>query len=591
MSIRLERIDFNHNDQSANTDGLNIRADYTAATGPWLAGGGASAVAYALAETFTSKHSITIKATFSFSNLVNPPGPAVMVRARPLGGTSSVLGKIEAIGVPFPTAGAAPTMDIEPSLTGVKIWTEGIGRYNVSWIWEAQWSSGGAWTFIAQSDHIVYVTLRMPGAPWSQATDATHARLWPWTRALDVACVWAKGVTITKQADVSGAAGAAAKRIEQHVYDLAERASLPLTYNESPVYALNGTGGVIVLLFSDFLTLIEGSLPQGKLPHLNCTDCASALATLANALGCGLALRRVQRHDGDLLFHTNPIVPLGRDPAHPVHKGFGHHDVTVRAAGAGASGRVHDACLMIDRDSNPASSASANYQLAKGLTLGSFKSVTPLRYVQRLVESHLKECKTVDPGMPSLEEALGTESSPAPVIALWDLLRKQVDRLAPPIEISKPPVVNLNAIQVKGFYPYEQMLSPPQLKVLKGLVTASAQFSYVAVPPVSGRKRRQRDERLQISIGYAPTARQARDALAWTLTQTATPPPPVPATENNIGDAAFGGSRHQSLYLVRGGVLVQIVSSGRDPVPLLPIARVVDTELQRRTHDSLRSGH
>ena len=592
MSIRLEKIDFNHDDQSVDTDGLNIRVDRTTPVSPWVAGQGPSAAAYALAQTDPS-HPITIKVTFSFADLSNPPPAGVVhVRGRSVAGSSKVLGTITSTSVPFPAVGAAASVDVDLPLTGVTIWTEGIGRYDISWIWEAQWSANGAWTFIAQSDHIVYVTLDLPGLPWSQATDLQHASVWPWTRALDVACVWAEGVTIVSS-DFDGAASKAAKKIEQRLYELGDRATPSLTYDVIAVYAMSDANGITLFALSDFLTLVEGTQPTGRAPHVNCTDMAAALAALSNVLGCGLALRRLKRDDQMFAdFWTNPIVPVGEDPASPTRKRFSCHDVTVRPAKTGgAAEHVHDACLLIDRDPDPSSSTPANYQLSKGLGLGAFPSSAPLRYVHRLIgHAHRADCGSHDLGLPSLDQPLGTESVSQPVLLLWNQFKKKIDELSPRIETDPAqPAGDLSPIRVQGFYAYDRIENPPNLAVLKGLVTASAEFSYVATrkPSPKGPKR---DERLKISIGFAPTTRHGRDALAWTLTQNAAPPP-ILDKGTKVGDAAFGGARHRSAYVVRGRALARITSAGRDPVPLLPIARIVDEALKQRTNDGLRHRH
>jgi len=482
-------------------------------------------------------------------------------------------------------------VDVDLPLTGAMIWTKGMGRYGVSWIWEAQWSANGAWTFIAQSDHIIYVTLDLPGLPWSQATDLQHAPVWPWTRALDVACVWADGVTIS-DSDVDGAATRASRRIEQHLYELGARATPPLTYDTIAVYAMSDANGITLFAFSDFLTMVEGTLPAGRGPHVNCTDMAAALTVLANVLGCRLVPKRLQRDELFVHFLTNPIVPVGGDSGQPKRKQFSYHDITERPQNVGTADHVHDACLMIDRDSDPTSSTSANYKLSKGLGLGVFTSASPLRYVHRLISPASRvHCNSHDLQLPGLDAPVGTESAAQAVLLLWNQFKNKIDELSPRIGTdSAQPAGDLSPINLEGFYAYDRIENPPHLAVLKGLVTASAEFYYVATRKPS-RKGPKRDEGLTISIGYAPTVRQGRDALAWTLTQSAAPPPPVLDKGTKVGDAAFGGTRHRSAYVVRGRALARITSTGRDPVPLLPIARRVDADLQRRTNDSLRSGN
>ncbi len=154
-----------------------------------------------------------------------------MVRAVPISGTTLLLGPLGATPVAVPPGGTGATAAIPFPLPSIAIGTHGIGRYDVSWHWQMQLTASGPWVTFDRSDHTVYVTIDLPGAPWGQAADAAHQFVWPWTEVLDWACDWAHGVRITSTAEV--AAATAARRIEQGIFDLGTRASVPLNITGS----------------------------------------------------------------------------------------------------------------------------------------------------------------------------------------------------------------------------------------------------------------------------------------------------------------------------------------------------------------------
>ena len=195
--VQLETVDFDHTALSASNDALSIRINGAQSASGWKAGGGGTSYA-AFALLPTLNQSLTISATFTFDPALVSPAPAVKIRARPADGTTSVLGSVESTTVVVPAgAGAVTTAAVSLRLSNVGIWREGIGRYEVSWVWQVQLKPKGAWIDFERSRHTIFVTLDVPTAPWTQLDDAPHRVLWPWTEVLDHACVWAKGITLT----------------------------------------------------------------------------------------------------------------------------------------------------------------------------------------------------------------------------------------------------------------------------------------------------------------------------------------------------------------------------------------------------------
>ena len=95
---------------------------------------------------------------------------------------------------------------------------------------------------------------------------------------------------------------------------------------------------------TQFLEVLRGGLGAGRL--LNCSDCATAVSSFANLLGCDL--RQVQL--GPCSFTTNPIKLIShkREKREP----FGGHEVAWKG-NVTDEGRVFDACLQLDGDSKP----------------------------------------------------------------------------------------------------------------------------------------------------------------------------------------------------------------------------------------------
>lgn len=564
MIVQLDRIDFDHTPLAAATDALSVRVNATQPAGPWTRAAGPNKAAYALVPT--TGQQLTINATFTFNPALPLPGASLMVRAVPVGGAMSVLGSVGATPIPIPAGGGGSSAPTPLPLTAVTIWNHGVGRYDVSWQWQMQLTAGGTWIDFDRSDHTIYVILDLPRSPWGQASDAPHQLLWPWTQVLDWACVWAHGVKVTSTADQ--AAATAAKRIEQGLFDLGTRANVPLEYYGLTQYTPSDSG-VGQFFLTDFLALLAGQPAPGRM-GVNCTDCAAAVVTFANALGCGLELHRIQRNDGGVGFDTNPTVKIG--DAAPSGDFFGQHDIAIRRGATANTHHVYDACLMVDHDSNPASLKSSNLGLAHGGVRGPFSVVSAkqFKYVHRLIaRTDWTNCEGADLNLPCLDACVDPQTPSAPLIELWNVFRELIKVLAPPERLEQPYEVNLKPVHVAGFYPYERVLQPVHLSVLRGLVEQSVEFFYVA-------KKAGEDRRLAISIGYSSSSAMARNALAWVLTQSDRPPRPILVKTRAVGDASFTSDATLAGFFVRGTVLARVRSIGRRPVPLTPIMKALD---------------
>ena len=89
--------------------------------------------------------------------------------------------------------------------------------------------------------------------------------------------------------------------------------------------------------------------------------------------------------------------------------------------------------------------------------------------------------------------------------------------------------------------------------------------------------------RLRLSMGYARTPAEARDALAWVLAQSAVPP--SLRTKDGkpiVGHAGFTGPRDGSVFFVRGNLIARLMNTGRNPAKLLDPAIAMDVAVTKR---------
>ncbi|GEM_PF-1732144 len=185
------------------------------------------------------------------------------------------------------------------------------------------WSAGNAGTPdasipIGSTEHMIYLTVDRPVAPWENET--------PWVDALDLSCEWGSGAT-----DRDTAAAAITRGL-----------------NASPYLRYHGTTtfGASTFFLSSFLMLFR----KEAVFHLNCTDCADMIVTLANLLGCDL-------HQGKVFdLETRRFLKLAGDPADDadwVSCEWNFHEMAW-LHGIGPQASVYDGSLQLDTDKNDA---------------------------------------------------------------------------------------------------------------------------------------------------------------------------------------------------------------------------------------------
>lgn len=567
MIVQLDRIVFDHTPGAAANDALSIRIDRANTAPEWIRGAtDTSYAAYALVPALDQQ--LTIHADFSFPDPLLASATPIEVRATATDQNDAILGNVSPTTVP-PGGGR-----VVLPLTDVQLWNRGIGRYEVGWEWQFRVTPGAQWIDLEHTHHVVYVTLDEPKAPWSQAPGGPHA-LWLWIRALDWACAWANSVTLTSTG-ASGAAKKALGRLEMGLFNLGRRDVVPLQYLDAGGAEYTQDFPDRVFFLSAFLNLLDGTPAPDRGTQVNCSDCASALATFANALGCDTVQKQIDHQDDNML-RTNRIVLIGESDPPETHW-FSYHEVVVRERASDKALLVHDATLMIDTDRDPTREGEGHeFDLAEGMELGQFvEDPGTFRYAHRLVQPEQWAAGALlDISFRCIDECMGVANPPDPSTQRrYQRIRSEIDRL---VALPGPEwVPDLTPPVIQGFTLYDRVNNPWRLAAMKRLVSHSAEFFYVGTG-----KGATRDQRMRISMAYCRTSPDANEALAWLLAQRETPHTTIGTTGERLGDASFGTQRNAGLFFMRGNAIVQMLSTGRERAPLPNFAREMDDRIKR----------
>jgi hypothetical protein len=354
MNVKLEEIRFNHDRESATADALNIRKNETQpVTVPeWRQGINIrpedSPAAYAIRET--RGNILTIKAKFTSENSANAKVWVRAVEARsqhrqalgcnPIGAllrafsldrptqAGNVLGEVKQRQIEFNATGETGYEIFE--LHNVRLWRAGVSVSNTEWRWQFRAKPSDHWADFALTRHRIYTVLEIPKCPWEQQPYEDNTQL-PWADALEVACDWASSARDVDEA---------ATLVTRAVNDLGLHG---VKYYGTSFYSCPNFN------CTQFLDLVRGGFGMGR--RMNCSDCATAVSTLANLLGCDLR----QLGLGPDQIPTNPIKVIGENQ--PGQRVFFGHEVAWKGKVVETSA-LFDACLHVDGDDDPANPAS-----------------------------------------------------------------------------------------------------------------------------------------------------------------------------------------------------------------------------------------
>jgi len=362
--MQVEEVHFNHNPGSVVGDALTICRNGTtgAIVAPeWTRGTGRREPA-AYARDVAGP--VTIKAKFSGGpangtvsiRAVDANAPPAQPPAGCLGliswffqklinALTGTIGDVAATFVSFDGSGTSSLVSMP--LNSPWLAQDGfVAKRNTVWRWQQE-TDNNVWTDFDTTQHTIYVVLDTPTAPWVQAGDATQL---PWADALDTACTWAVGARTKDDA---------AARITDAVNRVPN-----VSYTPSTMFG-----------FTDYYLKSYLNALSGGPFMMNCTDCADAVTTLSNLLGCNLAEGRFFNLD------TKPFLTLSGDASNPadwVTWNWSYHEICW--LNDFASNTVWDGCLQLDMSNTPAHLA----QLPVKMT---FDSPSPDDYKSRLIAS------------------------------------------------------------------------------------------------------------------------------------------------------------------------------------------------------------
>src|ERR1043165_1489844 len=309
MQVFLEAIKFNHDQSSATGDAFNIRRNENEPVNvpEWRQGISVkpedSPAAYAIRET--RGHILTIKAQFSSTDISNAKVLVRAVAARPRRLRSGLIGfLLRAFSLVRPPLcpnilGEVKERPIEFNATretgferfelqNVRLRGTGVSVSNTEWRWQLCVKSANPWIDFALTKHRIYTGLEIPKCPWQQTpVDDESQTQMPWADALEYACDWAAGAQ-----DVDEAATLVTRGINDLGLDR-------VRYSGSSLYSCPNFN------CTEFLDLLQGGTGMGT--GMNCSDCATAISSFANLVGCNL--RQVQLGPDEII--TNLIREIG----------------------------------------------------------------------------------------------------------------------------------------------------------------------------------------------------------------------------------------------------------------------------------------
>ena len=357
LGVQLLAIKFNHDPTGSTHEALNLRRNATEFVNvpEWERGVSVnpedSPAAYAVRQV--RGHVVTIQAKFRRRGTLPQP---LEIRAldatidRPgAGGCVSfvrrvlrslfrslfggVLGEAAARTVAFGVSGESAFESFDLRYTRLD-WMP-VGVHTVTWRWQYRTSPGDRWVDFDLTRHRVYVLVDTPADPWQQAPYTPTNTQLPWSEVLDHACDWAWGAHDETEAACGVTRGVFALGPVVVTYDCPGGGGTH--------YALGGFN------CTAFVERLRGGPGNGY--YVNCTDCATFVATFANTLGCDLWQSRMGYG-----FGLNPLLAIGSGTWQPAcgWSGFSYHEVAWTGA-CDVNDHVFDACLEVDADADPTS--------------------------------------------------------------------------------------------------------------------------------------------------------------------------------------------------------------------------------------------
>ena len=334
-------------------DAINLRWNYkdaiNLATGEWTRAG------YRAPACYVTNARPIVHATFSAA-------PADLPSVTLLAETDAAIGGFAATNVAF--AGGAAS---DVALSTKSATTNCILKETFDLTWKAVVSNGTeiVTNVIGKTDgHVLYTILGEPVEPWNN-TKITNQNAW--ASALDVVCSNGWSLGLCDETNV-------AARIACAIFD-----SGRFHYETN-----HGTTMFVIRRHFALTRFLETLSSRGN-ADLNCSDCARAVTSLGNLVGCSLWSSVMENpFNRKMGFTTNPYCAIGRDEWTPPGWGwsFSYHEVAWSGS-AQDSDLVFDACLQYDGDADPTTTPRAREQPV-AVVFSDGNVAAPLVYRERL---------------------------------------------------------------------------------------------------------------------------------------------------------------------------------------------------------------
>ena len=353
VSVWPTNVKFNWDSTSSASDAINLRRDYNT---PYNISNGEYTPSYSYPVCYVTNVVPVVKAKFR----VVPEAVSSLELDAVLNGT--LLSDLGATTVSF-TSGESGYADF--TMSGAVASVVGLNAAN-SYTWRVRSINGTQLStpkaVASTGPHKTYVILGEPVEPWSNEPNVRNNA---WSTALDLTCQWASGKTTQQQ--VATAVTKEINECDRFVYDIA---------GGVPYYTRNNAlflGEQFDL--TAFIDRVNGGEGAGIL--VNCRDCASAVVSLSNLVGCDLWCNRMGKY-----FKTRMILPIGCIQLS--EEEFTFHEVAWEGQ-CRDQDLVYDSCLQYDVDETPGVEPFV-LDSPCGVMFSDGSELSPLAYRERLAK-------------------------------------------------------------------------------------------------------------------------------------------------------------------------------------------------------------
>ena len=364
VSVWPTNVKFNWNPDSSVNDAINLRCDYNT---PYNISNGEYTPSYSYPVCYVTNVVPVVKAKFR----VVPEAVSSLELDAVLNGT--LLSDLGATTVSF-TSGESGYADF--TMSGAVASVVGLNASN-SYAWRVRAINGVSLSspisVASTGPHKTYVILGEPVEPWrilgepvEPWSNEPNVRNNAWSTALDLTCQWASGKTTQQQ--VATAVTKEINECDRFVYDIA---------GGVPYYTRNNAlflGEQFDL--TAFIDRVNGGEGAGIL--VNCRDCASAVVSLSNLVGCDLWCNRMGKY-----FKTRMILPIGCIQLS--EEEFTFHEVAWEGQ-CRDQDLVYDSCLQYDVDETPGVEPFV-LDSPCGVMFSDGSELSPLAYRERLAKN------------------------------------------------------------------------------------------------------------------------------------------------------------------------------------------------------------